>query len=130
MEVNDVIAATDHNIVSAGVHTLEEVRHQSLNLAAYSPQMEERNRELKEYLCQNFYRHYRVMRMAAKARRLLTDLFTVYTTDRYQLPSEVQQRAKDDQNRLPRVVCDYLAGMTDRYTIQEHKRLFDPEERA
>jgi dGTPase len=130
MEVSDVLAATDHNIINAGLHTLEELRQLPHNLAAYSPQMRELNRELKDYLFQNFYRHYRVMRMAAKARRLLTDLFTVYTTDRYQLPGEVQQRVENDPAGLTRVVCDYLAGMTDRYAIQEHKRLFDPEERA
>lgn len=130
LEVSDVIAATGHNIAAAGVKTLADLRALPHNVANYSPQMQELNRELKAYLFQNFYRHYRVMRMAAKARRLLTDLFTVYTTDAYQLPTEVQRRVEYETPGLHRVVCDYLAGMTDRYAIQEHRRLFDPEERA
>ena len=68
--------------------------------------------------------------MAAKAERLLRDLFTDYVELPAQLPLEVQQRVKQPGADLHRVVCDYLAGMTDRYAIQEHKRLYDPEERA
>jgi dGTPase len=137
LEVSDVIAATDEQIRAAGVTSLAALRHRPANVANYSAQMQELNRELRAYLLQNFYRHYRVMRMAAKARRLLTDLFTVYTSDRFQLPTEVQRRSEanqesDDQTggSHARIVCDYIAGMTDRYAIQEHKRLFDPEERA
>jgi dGTPase len=125
-----VIAATARNLADAQVHELADLRALAHNVASYSPAMEELNRELKAYLLKNFYRHYRVMRMAAKARRLLTDLFTVYTDDPLQLPTEVQRRADEDPNGLHRVVCDYIAGMTDRYAIQEHSRLFDPEERV
>jgi dGTPase len=130
LEVTDVIAATARNLADAQVHELADLRALAHNVASYSPAMEELNRELKAYLLKNFYRHYRVMRMAAKARRLLTDLFTVYTDDPLQLPTEVQRRADEDPNGLHRVVCDYIAGMTDRYAIQEHSRLFDPEERV
>ncbi|MCL4861168.1 MAG: deoxyguanosinetriphosphate triphosphohydrolase [Caldilineaceae bacterium] len=130
IEVSDVIAATAHNLRAAGVDTLADLRGLPQNVASYSPAMQEQNQELKAYLLQNFYRHYRVMRMAAKARRLLVDLFTVYTSDPVQLPTDVQRRVSGEDNGLHRVVCDYLAGMTDRYAIQEHKRLFDPEERA
>lgn len=130
VEVSDVVAATEKNLQTAGVTSLAELRQWPVNLAGYSPEMTELNRELKEYLFRNFYRHYRVVRMAAKARRLLTDLFTVYTEDRHQLPTEVQQRAEQAESGLHRIVCDYLAGMTDRYAIQEHRRLFDYEERV
>jgi dGTPase len=130
VEVSDVIAATQRNLADARVRNLVDLRALSHNVASYSPQVEELNRELKAYLLKNFYRHYRVMRMAAKARRLLTDLFSLYTDDPLQLPTEVQRRAEGDPNGLHRVVCDYIAGMTDRYAIQEHRRLFDPEERV
>jgi dGTPase len=130
MEVSDVIAATEQNLAAAGVRTLAGLRSLRHNVAGYTPVMMELNKELKAYLLGNFYRHFRVMRMAAKARRLITDLFTVYTQDEYQLPAEVQQRLKNNRHNLARVVCDYIAGMTDRYAIQEHKRLFDPTERA
>jgi dGTPase len=130
MEVSDVVAATERNLKAAKVQTLADLRSLAQNAAGYSPLMQELNKELKAYLLGNFYRHFRVMRMAAKARRLITDLFTVYTQDAFQLPSEVQQRVRHREGNLHRVVCDYIAGMTDRYAIQEHKRLFDPEERA
>jgi dGTPase len=74
------------------------------------------------------------MRMAAKAERLLRALFEAYVTEPRQLPTAVQQRIDGDLSKKPqalyRVVCNYIAGMTDRYAILEHKRLYDPEERA
>jgi dGTPase len=130
MEVSDVVVATEQNLAAAGVQSLADLRSLPHNAAGYSMVMHDLNQELKAYLLANFYRHYRVMRMAAKARRLITDLFTVYTQDEFQLPPEVQQRVRHHRGSLHRVVCDYIAGMTDRYAIQEHKRLFDPEERA
>ena len=67
--------------------------------------------------------------MATKAKRVLTSLFNAYVEVPSQLPTETQRRAEEPEG-LQRAICDYLAGMTDRYAIQEYKRLFDPEERA
>jgi dGTPase len=92
--------------------------------------MQELNLELKQYLFKNFYRHFRVVRMATKAERLIRALFDAYIEQPLQLPVETQQRAEDPSAGLHRTVCDYIAGMTDRYAIQEYKRLYDPEERA
>jgi dGTPase len=130
IEISDTLQATEANIQAAGITTLEELRVQPGNVANYSPEMQELNSELKQYLFKNFYRHYRVVRMATKAERLLGDLFNAYIEQPLQLPLETQQRAEEHAERLHRVVCDYIAGMTDRYAIQEHKRLYDPEERA
>jgi len=130
LEVGDAIVATQQNIEQAGVQTLADLRRLSSNAAGYSAEMQAFNGELKSYLFKNFYRHYRVVRMATKAERLLTDLFTDYIQQPLQLPPETQQRAQTHPEGLPRTVCDYIAGMTDRYAIQEHKRLYDPEERA
>ncbi|MCB0126175.1 MAG: deoxyguanosinetriphosphate triphosphohydrolase [Caldilineaceae bacterium] len=130
IEVSDVIAATQHNIAEAGIQSLADLRNYGKNVADYSPEMHELNTELKRYLFDCFYRHYRVVRMATKAERLLCDLFRDYVEQPLQLPTELRERAKQDENALYRIVCDYLAGMTDRYAIQEHRRLFDPEERA
>ena len=130
MEITDTIQATEANIQAAGIQTLEELRAQPGNVANYSPEMQELNSEMKQYLFKNFYRHYRVVRMATKAERLLRDLFEAYIEQPLQLPIETQQRVEEQSEGLHRVVCDYIAGMTDRYAIQEHKRLYDPEERA
>lgn len=130
LEVSDVINATEQNLTQAGVVTLADLRALPLNVADYSLGFQQLNGELKQYLFKNFYRHYRVVRMASKAERTLRDLFSAYVQEPLQLPPEIQQRALVHPGGRERVVCDYLAGMTDRYAIQEHKRLFDPEERA
>lgn len=130
MEVSDVINATQQKLTAAGVTSLADLRQLASNVADYSAEFQALNGELKQYLFKNFYRHYRVVRMASKAERTLRDLFHAYVQEPLQLPPEIQQRAQTHPGGCERVVCDYLAGMTDRYAIQEHKRLFDPEERA
>ncbi|MCX6047670.1 MAG: deoxyguanosinetriphosphate triphosphohydrolase [Chloroflexi bacterium] len=130
LEVGDTIAATQQNLETAGVQSLADLRNLPGNVAGYSEEMQKFNTELKSYLFKNFYHHYRVVRMATKAERLLSDLFVNYIQQPLQLPPETQQRAQTHPEGLHRAVCDYIAGMTDRYAIQEHKRLYDPEERA
>lgn len=130
MEVSDVLTATQQKLDAAGVASLADLRQLPHNVADYSAEFQSLNGELKQYLFKNFYRHYRVVRMASKAERTLRDLFHAYVQEPLQLPPEIQQRAQTQPGGRERVVCDYLAGMTDRYAIQEHKRLFDPEERA
>jgi dGTPase len=130
IEISDTIAATEANIKAAGITSLEQLRVHPGNVADYSPAMQALNLELKQYLFKNFYRHFRVVRMATKAERLLRALFDAYIEQPLQLPLETQQRVQEDAEGLHRTVCDYIAGMTDRYAIQEYKRLYDPEERA
>ncbi len=129
-EVSDTIHATHRNLGEAGVASLADLRSLGGNVANYSPEMQQLNQELKDYLFKNFYRHYRVVRMATKAERLLRDLFGAYIEQPLQLPTETQLRAQEHPEGLHRVVCDYIAGMTDRYAVLEHKRLYDPEVRA
>jgi len=128
-EVDDVLQATSAHLEQSGVDSLEALRALPGNVAIYSPQLTALNAELKRFLFENFYRHYRVVRMAVKAERLLSDLFHAYVSEPRQLPTETRSRAESGIS-LPRMVCDYLAGMTDRYAILEHRRLFDPSERA
>ena len=130
MEVDDVLQATAQRIAGAGIASLAALRAQPQNVAAYSHTLRARNEQLKHFLYDGFYRHYRVVRMAVKAERLLRDLFGAYLAEPRQLAPEQQARAASARGDLQRVVCDYIAGMTDRYAIQEHKRLFDVEVRA
>jgi dGTPase len=81
--------------------------------------------ELKRFLHDNLYRHYRVARMSRKARQITTELFEAFAAEPQLLPPEFQLRAAADQ---PRAIADYIAGMTDRYAILEHRRLFAMEE--
>lgn len=130
IEVSDTIEATARNIREAGIESLTDLRNHATNVAGYSAELAEQNKELKSYLFANFYRHYRVVRMATKAERLLRALFQAYVDQPLQLPNSTRAHAEAHPEGLHRVVCDYLAGMTDRYAIQEYKRLYDPEERA
>ncbi len=128
--VNDVAYATaqaldDHNIES--VDALRAVGH---NLAGYAPDMAGKTRELKAFLLDRFYRHYRVMRMASKAQRVLTDLFEAYQAQPGQLPTSTQVKIAHESAGVRRVICDYIAGMTDRYALEEHAKLFDPAVRV
>ena len=81
--------------------------------------------ELKTFLRKNLYQHYRVQRMANKAKRIVRELFQAFLSDPRLLPPEFQARAQAD---APRAIADYVAGMTDRYAIREHRRIFAVEE--
>jgi dGTPase len=96
-------------------------------LAAFSSEIREEHLALKRFLRQHLYRHYRVNRMMEKARRLVRDLFEAFTRQPELLPPEHQERTV---NGLQRAVCDYIAGMTDRYAMREHRRIFEIEESA
>jgi dGTPase len=97
-------------------------------LIAFSIGMERDLEILQEYLFTKFYRHYRVVRMMDKAKRLLAALFDAYVERPELLPPEFQAWA--DREGIQRAVCDYLAGMTDRYAEQDYRKLFDPSERV
>jgi dGTPase len=94
-------------------------------LIAFSPVIREEQHELKVFLRKHLYQHYRVARMSNKAKRIVRDLFQAFMADSRLLPPEFQSRAEAD---LPRAIADYVAGMTDRYAIREHRRLFAVEE--
>ncbi|RME59830.1 MAG: deoxyguanosinetriphosphate triphosphohydrolase, partial [Caldilineae bacterium] len=115
---------------AAGVETLDDLRRLPHNVATYSGELAEENRELKRFLYRNFYRHYRVVRMASKADRILRGLFEAFVNEPEQLPPSTQRRVEEHEEGLHRVVCDYIAGMTDRFASLEYRRLYDPEERV
>ena len=94
-------------------------------LIGFSAGIQEEQQELKKFLHKHLYQHYRVARMSNKARRIVTDLFRAFFGDARLLPPEFQARAESD---LARAIADYVAGMTDRYAIREHRRLFTVEE--
>jgi dGTPase len=120
----DLMATTLANLEAAGVASVEDVRRAGRRLVGYSAEMAGQVRELKDFLFRNMYRHYRVVRMGDKAGRILRDLFHSYVGEPLQLPPHYQERIVEDG--LERVVCDYIAGMTDRFALDEHRKLFDP----
>jgi dGTPase len=124
-EVTDFVESTDRRLRELNIDSVTALRKVGKPVVKFSDEMEAKNRRLKDYLMENFYRHYRVSRMAAKAERVLEELFKAYMGKPELLPKIVVGRMQDEERA--RVVCDYIAGMTDRFALQEYQRLFDPQ---
>jgi dGTPase len=125
IEVADLVAATSGRIEAAGAASVQALQRLPHNVIGWGPELGAANAELKRFLYANMYRHFRVVRMQVKAETVLERLFNAYLAEPAQLPTEIRARAQalDD---LPRAICDYIAGMTDRYALDEHAKLFDP----
>ena len=125
--VSDLIAETGRRLVEAKVASADAVRARSSPVAAFSETMRANDKALRAFLWTHMYRHYRVNRMASKARRTVSQLFELLSREVECLPTEWRH---DIENKNPRerarIVCDYIAGMTDRFALDEHRRLFDP----
>jgi dGTPase len=125
VEVDDLVKATHQRLAEAEVRSVEQLQRLSHNVIGWGEAMAARNRQLKRFLYENMYRHHRVVRMESKAEQVLSDLFNAYTRKPAQLPRATRLRA-DATGDLHRAVCDYIAGMTDRFALDEHYKLFDP----
>lgn len=124
LEVTDLVETTYQKLRDSGVKSVEELQRLPYNVIGYSEDMTRRNRELKDFLYANLYRHHRVIRMAVKAERIIADLFDAYMAEPEVLPRHVQDMI--DDRGLERTICDYIAGMTDRFALEEHTKLFEP----
>ena len=124
IEVTDLIQSIDRMIRRSGIRTVEELQNLPYNVVGFSEDMHRRNRELKDFLFQNLYNHYRVVRMAVKAGRILESLFETFVREPSVLPKQFEMAIGDIG--LEETICDYIAGMTDRYAIDEYQKLFDP----
>ena len=122
--VTDLTRTSARNIRARAPASVDDVRS-APPLIAYSQPVREESLELKRFLRDHLYRHYRVVRMSMKARRVVSELFRAFLSDPRLLPPEFQARARED---APRAIADYIAGMTDRFAILEHRRLFAIEE--
>ena len=125
--VTDMVESTDARLRESAVKSPLDIQKLKHNVIGYSEDMQRRHRELKDFLYTKLYRHYRVVRMQVKAERNITDLFNAYRAEPAILPDHVQKMI--DKRGLERTICDYIAGMTDRYAIEEYQKLFNPGER-
>ena len=133
--VRDVVSASSARIADAAPQSIDAVRAETAPLIVMSDAVREEHLELKRFLNAQLYRHYRVLRMTNKARKVLRELFEVFMQDIDLLPDEHRLAAASAERQhgksgRARVVADYVAGMTDRYAIVEHRRLFSPGERS
>jgi dGTPase len=133
--VIDFIRTTQEQVRSLAPRSIDDVRAQTKPIAALSTECHEEHLELKAFLGEHVYRHYKVLRMTSKARGVLKQLFETFFRDVSLMPSEhrdqaLQGEASHGAAGRARAVADYIAGMTDRYAILEHRRLFEPAERT
>ena len=124
LEVSDLIHTTHQRLRDSNVRSVEELQSLPYNVMAFSEDMYRRNREMKDFLYANLYRHYRVERLAVKAAQVITQLFEAYLSKPEILPMHVREQI--ELYGLERTICDYIAGMTDRFAIEEHLKIFDP----
>jgi dGTPase len=126
--IDDVLEQTRRNVEAGRITSSEAVRTMGRTLVTFTPEMAEDLARLRQFLHQKMYRHFRVNRSRSQARRILADMFRLFTAEPDVLPTEWCDRLHDlDAAGRARVVCDYIAGMTDRFAIEEHKRLFNLE---
>jgi dGTPase len=124
--VTDLVGATDERIKDSGAKSPLDIQKLKQNVIGFSDELRRYNRELKDFLYARMYRHHRVVRMQVKAERILSDLFHAYRAEPAILPGHVQPIIQ--VRGLERTICDYIAGMTDRYATEEHEKLFNPLE--
>jgi dGTPase len=127
--VEDVVAETRRRLREANPRSMSEVQALGEPVVAFSEPMRVEIGELRAFLMVNMYRHWRVVRMRKKANRVVRELFAMFMDDPRLMPPEWQGKGADDRARA-RLVADYIAGMTDRYALQEHRVLTDPMARA
>jgi dGTPase len=124
IEVNAMIQSSAERIEKSEVETLHDLQSLSYNVVGFDDRMIQINRVLKDFLFNNMYRHYRVVRMQKKAEKVLQDLFQAYQAEPTMLPDQFQ--ALIPEKGKERTICDYLAGMTDRFAVEEYQKLFNP----
>ena len=122
--VTDMVQATDARLKKSAARSALDIQRLAYNVIGYSEDMHRRNRELKDFLFSKLYCHYRVVRMQIKAERLVAYLFNAYHAEPLSLPDHVQNWIPT--RGLERTICDYIAGMTDRFAIEEYQRFNDP----
>ena len=132
-QVVDLVDATAAAVAERGPDGVDSIRAAGEPLVRFGPVMHERHLELKRFLSEHLYRHYRVHRMALKARRIVRELFEAFMADRRILPPDSQAHLRELEERegpsgAARGIADYVAGMTDRFAIREHARIYQPTE--
>lgn len=135
--VHDLVDHTLKNIKEREIKTLEDVRKNGKRLVGFSDEIFKMNQDLKIFLRKNLYRQYRVVRMADKAGRVIKELFSAYEKNPEILPPDFKSQYdhekffyKGEKCSIQRIICDYIAGMTDRFAIEEYNKLFDPLEKV
>ncbi|HEY5038655.1 MAG TPA: deoxyguanosinetriphosphate triphosphohydrolase, partial [bacterium] len=129
-QVTDLLRETTARISKFGAKTVADVRRCPEELAAFSTDFRQEHLEMKRYLFQHMYRHPRVTRMEAKSTKVIQELFKLYESNPDILPTNTREKIKLQHETVKRIICDYIAGMTDRYAIEEFEKLTEPSVRV
>jgi len=131
MQVKDLLKATYERLVPLDFKSAQQVKKYKDYVVGFSRDMHQQREYLQQLLNEKLYHHWRVERMTAKARRIICDLFDVYLKNPEQLPYTVYARDKKfSTSQKYAIICNYIASMTDRFALDEHKRLFDPYQKV
>ncbi|HSV43571.1 MAG TPA: deoxyguanosinetriphosphate triphosphohydrolase [Candidatus Bathyarchaeia archaeon] len=125
MQVKDLLAQTDQRLEELHFSSVEQVKSFFGAVIGFSPEMAKLRDELQELLNRKLYHHYRVIRMTSKAKRIIHDLFGVYLKEPHQLPPDVYPSSGCADEEKYKIICNYIAGMTDRAAMDEHKKFFN-----
>lgn len=125
--VTDLLEESRIRIARMKIDSIDDVRAMPTKIIDFSSAINTKRIALRDFLFTNFYKNYKVVRMADKARRFIEELFKVYISKQGILPPFYQKKIKPEG--MHRVVCDYIAGMTDRYALDDYKKFFEPYER-
>ncbi len=140
IQITNLVTSTAEKLKAEGIDSIEKVRAFKGSLVEFDENMKKMHRDLKDFLYANFYKNYKIIRMEYKAEKIIRDLFGIYLergaikdkrkkdVENSILPPEVKKRLSKDS--LKRVICDYMASMTDRFILDEYKKLFDPYEKV
>jgi dGTPase len=126
--VEDLLAETRRRLAEHGVTSVEDIRALDGPVVAFTAELAAADQAVKKFLLENMYRHHRVNRMTSKARRVVSEVFDLLFAEPELLPADWRGQAtdKDDAGRA-RMIADYIAGMTDRYALEVHQKLFNPD---
>lgn len=126
--VTDVIETTLLNLQKMKITSVEDLQHTAKKIVSFSSPVAKMHVALKRFLMTNLYQHHLVVQMTYKGQKFIAALFDAYLAKPKLLPPEVLKRAEAEG--VHRSICDYLAGMTDRFAVDEYKRLFEPDEKV
>ena len=127
--VTDIIDQAKERLKKSHVSSVDDIRKAKSKIVYFSSNMDKKRIILRDFLYENFYKNERVLRMANKARRFINELFNIYLNEPEVLPSSLKDKVAD-KSKSKIVICDYIAGMTDRYALDEYKKFFQPYERV
>ena len=131
MQIKDLLAVTDAKLKKINFRSSQEVKRAKGTIVGFSPEMARSRNALQTLLYEKLYRHFRIVRMTEKAKRIIGDLFKVYLDEPAQLDYTIYQRnRKYTKKEKYEMICNYIASMTDRFALAEHKKIFNPYEKV